>query len=245
VIVADHKGKVLYNRMGRITPADLVKGIRKYAAVEGDRPGNEVNPAITYLKDIAATLYYKNDLAFFFLKNGQYAEYNLITGRITGGKSQPINNKTWKGLAPYARNIVAALNWGQNKAHLFLSDGKYLRVDLRSRIVDKGYPREINERTWPGLTEYKDKIIGAVKWNENKIFFFLSSRQYLRYDIKAKRIEKGYPKPVNDKTWRGMQKYAGQLRAVTNGGKGIAYFFLTNGSVVRYDIRKNIIIGGR
>ncbi len=46
-------------------------------------------------------------------------------------------------------------------------------------------------------------IDAVVAWDNGKAYFF-KGRQYVRYDIKADRVDPGYPKPINNETWPGL-----------------------------------------
>ncbi len=46
---------------------------------------------------------------------------------------------------------------------------------------------------------------------------------YTRYDIKADKVDPGYPKAMNSKTWPGV--WSNGIDAAINWGNGKAYFF--------------------
>ena len=115
-------------------------------AVDNDWPG-----LANYATNIAATLRWKGDRVYFFLKNGQYLRYNLTRGSLDTGYPKPVNNSTWPGLGGYGSKITAAIKWSDSRAYLFLDDNRYIRYSISSDSADAGYPRATNNSSWPGL----------------------------------------------------------------------------------------------
>ncbi len=64
-------------------------------------------------------------------------------------------------------------------------------------------------------------IDAVVEWDNGKAYFFKGG-QYVRYDIKADRVDPGYPKPINRETWPGLPWTEG-IDAAVNGATA-AYF---------------------
>ena len=83
-----------------------------------------------------------------------------------------------------------------------------------------------------------DDIDAAVKWGDNKIFFFKGA-QYLRYDMKTNRVDDGYPKPIA-RNWIGL--WDSDIDAAVNWGKTV-YFFKGN-EYIRYSKKRNAIEPG-
>ncbi|MDD5169394.1 MAG: hemopexin repeat-containing protein [Syntrophales bacterium] len=137
--------------------------------------------------------------------------------------------------------VEAAVNWGDGKAYIFKGD-QYLRYSLRSDMDDSllgdkpdpGYPKPINDKTWPGLNW--SHIDAVVNWGNGKAYFFKGG-EYIRYDVHADRADPGYPKAINEKTWPGMIWTKG-IDAVVNWGNGKAFFF-KDGQYIRYDIKSD------
>jgi hypothetical protein len=71
----------------------------------------------------------------------------------------------------------------------------------------------------------------AVEWGNGKAYLFKST-QYVRYDIKADRVDPGYPKPISE--WTGLP-WTNGIDAAVNWGNGKAYFF-KGAQYVRWDI---------
>lgn len=135
--------------------------------------------------------------------------------------------------------VAAAVLWPDDKVQFFLNNGTYVRYDLRTERAEEGYPKPINDQTWPGLGPFAQLILAACNGPNGKAYFFLSNGQYVRYSIQQDRIDPGYPKPVDDTNWPGLGRYSGALASALNWKDGKIQFFLTNGQYIRYDVAKD------
>ncbi|MBV5337686.1 MAG: hypothetical protein J0653_07030, partial [Deltaproteobacteria bacterium] len=48
-------------------------------------------------------------------------------------------------------SIDAAVNWKNGKVYFFKGNS-YVRFDVKSDRTDPGYPKPINDETWPGVS---------------------------------------------------------------------------------------------
>jgi Hemopexin len=135
--------------------------------------------------------------------------------------------------------VVAAVLWPGDKAQFFLSNGTYIRYDLRNERAEEGYPKPIDDRTWPGLGPFAKLIVTACNAPDGKAYFFLSNGQYVRYSIQQDKIDPGYPKPIDDTNWPGLGRYSGAMSSALTWKEGKIQFFLTNGQYIRYDVAKD------
>lgn len=145
-----------------------------------------------------------SSISYFFFNDGQYIRFNNILDKAESGYPKAINNDTWPGLETYGNKITAALRWNNNKVFFFLNDGQYVRFDLSNDSIDSGYPKAINDETWPGLGSYANDITSAVKWNNDVAYIFLSNQRYIRYNFQQDKLDEGYPAKVNSKSWPGL-----------------------------------------
>ena len=137
----------------------------------------------------------------------------------------------------YARKIAAACADPRNqKLYFFLNDGTYIQYDIATDRSDAGYPKAIDDSTWPGMAPYAGKIQHALNWPNNRIQFFLQDGQYIRYDLEGGRIDGNYPAVINGKTWPGLEAYADKLAGMGNWDGRKAIFFLNDGEYISYDI---------
>jgi len=123
---------------------------------------------------------------------------------------------------------VITLNHGTGEAH---ADQSYVRYDHLADLADTGYPKKVDNGTWPGLFQWGTSA--AVNWGNGKAYFF-SGDAYIRYDIRADRADPGYPKRVDHGTWPGLPAL-GPIISAVNWGNGKAYFFGER-HYIRYDI---------
>jgi hypothetical protein len=193
---------------------------------------------------ITASVRWPGNKAQFFLDDGTYMRFDMRENEVEPGYPKPINNKTWPGLGAYSKQIVTAFGGATNKVFFFLEGGEYVRYDSKEAEVDAGYPKVINDKNWPGLARYRKMIVGALNWPNNKVQFFLTDGTYIRFDMKADSVDEGYPKPVNNKTWPGLGPYAMQITSMINWENDKVYFFLDNGSFVRYDMKDDSVDPG-
>jgi type 1 glutamine amidotransferase len=180
-------------------------------------------------KSLDAAFNWGNGKAYFFNGN-QYLRYDIATDRTDPGYPKFINNENWRGL-PWKSGIDTAVDWNNGKVYFFKGN-QYLRYDIATDRADAGYPKFINNETWPGLP-WRDGIDAAVNWGNGKAYFF-KGNQYVRYDIATDRTDAGYPKFINNETWPGLPWTFG-IDAAVNWGNGKAYFFKGN-QYLRYDI---------
>lgn len=183
--------------------------------------------------------------AQFFLSDGSYVRYDVAADRADAGYPRPITDTTWPGMGRYGRDILVAFNGPDpNKVYFFLTNGTYLRYDIRNDRVDSGYPQPVTDKSWPGLGRYAHQFYAALNWPGGKVQFFLSNGTYVRYDLAADRVDPGYPQRVTDVTWPGLAPYATRITSAINWRNGKAYFFLDNGTYLRYDIEEDEVDEG-
>ena len=174
--------------------------------------------------------------AYFFRNDSQYVRYSITSDKADSGYPTTVTNGNWPGLEPYRDSIVAAFKANSNTVYYMLGDGRYIAYDIGSDKVRSGYPKDINNNTWPGLENYKTKIKSALRWTGDRVYFFLDDGTYLRYDLAKDALDSGYPKAVTNGTWPGLGNYAGQIRAALKWNDTRAYLFLNNNQYIRYSI---------
>jgi hypothetical protein len=82
-------------------------------------------------------------------------------------------------------------------------------------------------------------VDAAVPWNNGKIYFFKGS-QYIRYDVKGRKADPGYPKPIAD-DWPGV--WAEGIDAGIQWSDDVAYFFKGN-QYMKYRVKENKVEAG-
>jgi hemopexin len=91
-------------------------------------------------------------------------------------------------------------------------------------------------RNWPGAAEAIGEaapgpIDAVVKWPNGKAYFFYGA-DYVRYDVKADKVDSGYPRPIAG-NWTGL--FTSGIDAAIEWGNGKVYFFKGD-QYSRYDI---------
>jgi hypothetical protein len=119
-----------------------------------------------------------------------------------------LENSIWHSLAPYFDTIVAGTWWDtfapKNVFRFLTNDGHYI---IFNYITTKTTRLPITPESWPGLSPYKNRIIGAVQ-NDAPLFdtyyyIFLTNNEYIRYNLKNNKAETG-PIKINDGNWPGL-----------------------------------------
>ena len=146
-------------------------------------------------KSVDAAVNLGNGRVLFFY-GANYLSYDSTADRVLVDP-QPIG-LNWQGTAEkgFDQGIDAAVNWGDDLVYLFRG-ANYLRYDMNQKL-DEGYPKSIADG-WPGLKEAGfDQGIDAVgNWGNGKAYFFRGTK-YVRYDIKADKMDEGYPYSIDD-----------------------------------------------
>jgi hypothetical protein len=199
--------------------------------------------ATIHAAQITAAIAWPGNKVQFFFSDGTYARFDRSANRMDPGYPAPINNDKWPGLEPYARMITAGFA-SAGKAYFFLNDGRYIRYDIAGDHVDAGYPNLVDHKNWPGVHEYGKQIIGTLPWEDNKVQFFFSNGTYARFDMGANRVDDGYPKRTSNEEWSGLGPYARSFGGMFTVAGKKAYFFLRNGTYLRYDIPDDHVDSG-
>ncbi|MFJ4347079.1 hemopexin repeat-containing protein [Pseudomonas sp. NPDC089401] len=156
-----------------------------------------------YQDKIIAAFDWTDKHAMFFLDDGTYIRYDKAKESMDGYPLS-INDSTWPGLRPYARDIKAAVRWNNGKLFIFLKNNTYLRYDIASDRLDPDYPRNMNDYFWPGVAKYSDKIVCVVREGaRNNAYFFLNDATYLKFDMDKESVSPFYPAPVIG-NWKGL-----------------------------------------
>lgn len=153
-----------------------------------------------YGMDINAALT-SGSRAFFFLSDGRYIQYNLKTSTLLEDFPRAVSDENWRGLAPYAKDISAAIKYNDQYVYFFLSDGRYILYNLYQKRVSPGYPKALDGSEWRGLILSDNHLTSIFPWSNSKIYCFLSNHQYMRWDKQSKYFEKGYPRKLSNENW--------------------------------------------
>lgn len=255
-LLASSDGRIHWSSAD-ITPIDIHRDNQLVASVAGDartwldsefRPGvnhyvllqNDTPNAISVNRlVIDAALDWRPTRAQYFRSDDQYVAYAKATDRAFSGYPKPVNNQNWKGLESVASLITAAFKKNDGTSYFFLTDGRYINYNNILDKVRDGYPLPINEQTWSGLGAYATEISASLKWNGDKVYFFLNDGRYLRFDLSRDEVDPGYPKPVNNDSWPGMAGLGTKIVAAHKWDNHRAYFFLDDNTYVRYNITED------
>jgi hypothetical protein len=209
-----------------------ISGIVDYSLVQNSTPA-----ALSLNKvDINAALSWSATRAYFFRNDQRYVRYAKVLDKADAGYPKVTNNGSWPGFGINSDKLVAAFEKDSSTSYYFFNNGQYIRYNNTLDKAEAGYPKAVNNDTWPGLENYANKITATLRWNNNKVFFFLDNGQYLRFDLSNDSIDSDYPKAVNDQTWPGLEAYANDITSAVKWNDNVAYIFLTNQRYIRYNL---------
>lgn len=188
-------------------------------------------------------------------RNGQFLATTAASAQEYTDTTQPkgVNNYTvvYNGqtasVSTNNANIIACLDWNDtlnNRAYFFKDDASYVRYNKLADKADSGYPKPTNNSAWPGLGAYANNLSAAFKWHNHKAYFFLNDGRYLRYDMNADKVDSGYPVAITNGNWPGLAAYKDKIIAAINWNNSKAYFFLNDGSYLRYSISSDRVDTG-
>ena len=163
----------------------ILFGLNSFSAVAGEAAFSGINSEV------------------YFFKDGEYVRQKKGKNTAESGYPKPINETTWPGLTPYRYKITAALTDGNNGV-FFLSDGRYITYDLKEMRILPGYPKEIANSNWNGLSPYAKNISAAIKYNAKYVYFFLTDGRYILYNLKSREMPSKYPKYLDGSEWKGL-----------------------------------------
>jgi len=147
------------------------------------------------------------------------------------GRGGGLNNRGASNPLVGNFDTIAAVATPHNKMDYFRSDGTVARVDQRTGQMERGFPQEISNATWPGLGRFSRQIVAAFALPPGKILFLMSSDTMVVYDLIANRVERGYPRAVNS----GLSPYIHQITGAVPWTNNKVQFFLDDGTYIRYD----------
>jgi len=205
--------------------------------VDGDGCSSACHVEHVKSNDIRAVFTAGSQTTMFLRNDDSIAEHNHDVNRTTSIKLLGMTEE-YKDIAPYANKITAAITWGE-KRYYFMSDGNYLRQNSNTGIIGSSYPKGTGSH-WPGLSGYGN-LITAASLIGDKAYLFLSTGEYLRYDMKEDRLDAGYPKSTS-LGWPGLGDYAQEIIGAHNYGNGYMYFFLTNKRYLKYHISGDYLV---
>lgn len=105
-------------------------------------------PGLVWTDGIDAAVNWGNGKAYFF-KGNQYIRYDIKADRADSGYPKPINAQTWRGMI-WTDGIDDVVAWNNGKAYFFRGN-QFIQFDIKEDRADPGYPKKIDDQSWPGL----------------------------------------------------------------------------------------------
>lgn len=143
-----------------------------------------------YAFKIVSSFFDNNNTVYFFLDDGYVISYDVNADKVRTGYPKRIADEFSGFNGEGELKISAALRWSDQDAFLFMSDGRYAKVDfLNKNIVANAHA--MNNSNWPGMAPYAKRIIGAVNGKDGNAYFFLTNQEYVIYNISKDKLEVG------------------------------------------------------
>lgn len=130
------------------------------------------------------------DKAYFF-RGDEYLRYNLVDDMVDPDYPKLVDNESWpEWPGAWSGGFDAGLRWDADKAYFFRGD-EYLRYNLVDDMVDPGYPKPVNDDSWPGWpSSWNGGIDAILSIDADRAIFFKDS-EYLVYDLIDDRVVRG------------------------------------------------------
>jgi len=159
-------------------------------------------PELDFIDDIDTVFPWNNKVYFF--KGDKVAIYNMFTktqdkiGKITDDFKIELQDKKNQDL--FSSDLDSAIPWNKDKVYFFKGD-KYLKYDMKDKIVERGYPFDINNPNtvtdWRNLNDhYITNACAGINMNtmpfsdtsEPVAYFFNDKNNHAIYDLKKEDV---------------------------------------------------------
>jgi hypothetical protein len=167
------------------------------------------------LDDIVAVVGSDAGQVYFFghkmeVEGLMYTRYNVEKDKAEEGYPLMAEDDNWHGISGLD-TLDDAINIGDGNIYFIgkLKDDETqydLTFDIKKDKV-VGRPEPITDKTFPG--NEIDNITAVGVWDNGKMYFFGYIGEdpklyYERFDVAEGKMDDGYPKTVNQKTWPGV-----------------------------------------
>ena len=170
----------------------------------------------------------------YFFKDGMYLRYQKGSSKPDRGFPKRITDETWPGLNPYKDDINAAMKVGSS-VFFFLSDGQFIKYDLKDSQVVDGYPIAVSNDNWRGIEPYAKQISAAIRYNNTYAYFFLKDGRYILYDLENNQMSNGYPHRFDDSEWKGLSVSKEHINSMFSWSDDKIYIFTSDHKYLRFD----------
>ena len=182
----------------------------------------------------AAHAWNRSDKSYFFSNDKSFVRYDSRNETTDSGYPRKIREKYFSGLELYKDEIAAAFRH-YNYIYYFLINGNYLKFDIRADKVLNGYPKS-TARYWRGIGDDAKNITAAIKFTNDKVYFFTENGRYLRYSMNTRSTG---PVLSTAEDWPGLIGHENDIVGALHLNEDEAYFFLKDDSYIPYNIKTN------
>ena len=137
---------------GRFMLYDIAqKNIKQAPRVVEGTQWSTLSPFST---SITAAYRWSEQHSFFFLSSGQVIRYDHTEKRVDTEGAKLFSETIWSTLNPDWGDVQQVFSWSDTSVFLFFSSGVYVKYLRDQQQVAENYPKQIDERRWPGMGEW-------------------------------------------------------------------------------------------
>lgn len=137
---------------GRFMRYDAAKKL----VVEGplSMDGTQWSSLSPFATSITAAYRWNEQHSFFFLTSGRVVRYDHTEKRIDAEGALPISDTILGSIQPGWGDVQQVFSWSDTSVFLFFSSGVYVKYDREQQQIAENYPKQIDDRRWPGMGEW-------------------------------------------------------------------------------------------
>ena len=104
---------------------------------------------------ITAAYRWNEQHSFFFLSSGRVIRYDHKEKRVDAEGARSLSDTIWGDINPEWGDVQQVFSWSDTSVFLFFSSGVYVKYRRDQQQVAEKYPKQIDERRWPGMGQWR------------------------------------------------------------------------------------------
>ena len=116
--------------------------------------GTQWSTLSPFSTSITAAYRWSEQHSFFFLSSGKVIRYDHTEKRVDTEGVKLFSDTIWSTLNPAWGDVQQVFSWSDTSVFLFFSSGLYVKYLRDQQQVAENYPKQIDERRWPGMGEW-------------------------------------------------------------------------------------------
>ena len=107
-----------------------------------------------FAKQITAAQRWNERHSFFFLSAGRVLRYDHKEKKIDEEYPKSFSQTIWSDVNPAWGDVQQIVTWSDTSVFLFFSSGMYAKFHREQHKIADSYPKNIDERRWPGMGKW-------------------------------------------------------------------------------------------